>query len=410
MRNRIMKKQLLVCLICLVVAAAMCLAVSLTADPPPAPTVSPNGDSSTPSANSTSPSHTGSTGSPTSYTVRMYVCGREDAAAYRALALQYTKWAGIPCEILTGDLAVLMESDTPPTVFCLHSQADAQQWQNHLYDLSDTTILEQLYDPGFALSMDGKPVALAVDVTAYGIVYNAALLARVGYTRDDITDLSSLRQKVEAVTAEGKGQGFSAFCTPDFTSTQFTALLAGSSEDPDHIRALLDLISQNDTAGTNALESFTAGKTVFYIGGAWEYEAFSQLGFNNLDILPFYTDDSGSWPCICSHYWSVNSLADREEIAISLDFLYWLVTAGTNGTVPVDTLGYFAPFAQATAGDDVFMRLLLRKHLAAEPVAVSWSIAGGMTQNDLSDLSLALEGYMAAPSDETWSAVAELLP
>lgn len=396
-----MKKRLIILLICLVVSATMCLLASVE---PKAPGPKPT------NPNLTFPSRPTHTQAPVAdLTIKLYVCDREDTALYEALAQQYTQTTGVGCQIVTGDLEALLNSDDVPTIFCLHSQETAQQWQDFLYDLTDSGLVEKLYSDSFALKSEGRPVALAMDVTGYGIVYNAALLARAGYTRSDMVDLMTFRQVVEELTALKKSNGFSAFSRPDFSNTDFAALMAGSSRKPEHIRTTLDLIAANGTAG-NALEQFVAGKTVFYVGGAWEYETISQLGFNNLDLLPFYSDDGGSIPCVCSHYWAVNAYAHPEDIDISLEFLHWLVTAGEDGSTPVDALELFAPFDDATYGENVFLRLLLRKRIAVEPVTVSWSIAGGMTQKDLNMLSIALESYLSSPDDETWKAVTMLLP
>ena len=405
-----MKKHLIVFLICLAISAAMCLTVSRPAGSPPLlpilgnttathsqPSILPTGSDST------------STGPLPIAPIRLYICQREDAASYEALADQYFRQTGTPCQVVTGDLEDWMESDTPPTIFCLHSQADAARWQGALYDLSGSDALAQLYHPNFALTLDGKPVALAMDVTAYGIVYNAALLAQVGYTREDILDLSDFCQKVEAVTAEKIRLGFSAFTAPDMTNTRLAALLANGIQDPAALRTLLDLMRANQSKG-NALSQFNTGKTVFYIAGAWEYAEFSQQGFHNLDFLPFFTGTDSRFPCISSFYWAIHSQAGEDLIAMALDFLYWTVTAGDDGAVPVDSLGIFAPFRSATGGPDVFHRLLLRKHLANANVILSWSLTAGMNPSALDTLTKAMNTYLSNPIDENWLLIEQILP
>lgn len=400
-----MKKRLIVLLICLVVSAAMCLLVSL--QPHSSGPEDTEGSPTLPSRPDQTHTHTQIP--VPNHTVRLYICDREDPVVYEALAQRYTALTGIDCEILTGDLDALLDGEGAPTIFCLHSQEAFQQWQSFFYDLTDAAVLDKLYSDSFALKVEGRPVALAMDVTGYGIVYNAALLARAGYTRSDMTDLETFRQVLEAITASQKALGFAAFSTPSFSNTDFIALLVGSSQNPDHIRATLDMILANDAAG-DALDRFVEEKTVFFPIGAWDYETFSQIGFHNLDMLPFYSVDGAAIPCICGHYWAVNGYANPEDIALTLDFLQWVVTAGEDGIAPVDSLGIVSPFEDAAYGADVFTRLLLRKYIATEPVTISWSIAHGMTKKELNNLSIILEVYIANPSDDTWKAVVKLLP
>ena len=396
-----MKKRLIILLICLAVSAAMCLCVSLIAP----------GEGSQQGQHGTKPTLNilpGSTSSGDTPVVRLYVCGNEDPAPYETLAQQYTQQTGVECTILTGDLNALLSGDTPPTIFCMHSQEEAQQWKSQLCDLSGTDVLSQLYSDRFALYIDGTPVGLAMDVTGYGVIYNASLLARAGYTRSDITDFSSFRQVVEAITAARYSLGFSAFAAPDFSSTEYVSMLMGVGGQDSDIRAFLDLTLDNNTTG-DPLTLFTGGKTVFYVGGAWEYEDLAQVGFHNLDLLPFFTADGAAIPCVCSCYWGVNVGVGEENAQYSLDFLAWLVTAGENGT-PVDILDGFAPFRDATGGNSLFMRLLLRKYLATEPVTVRWSLTEGLSASQLRLLTAAFEDYAAEAGDEAWQQIQFLLP
>lgn len=414
-----MKKQLLVLLICLAVAAALCLSVSLpggfTQKTQSSGSNSGTSLSGSTGSTATSPGTTG-TGTGPIHTidpdnppeVRLYVCGREDADACQALAEQYAAFTGASCRILSGDLETLMASETPPTIFCLHSQAQAEQWQTHLYDLSGQSVLDQLYSPDFALTINDKPSALAMDVTAYGIIYNAELLSKAGYTRVDFTDFSSFSQKVDAVTEKTNSLGCHPFCTPDWTDRNLVSLLVGSTEDPQQLRQLIDEILTNDTPLNDPVAGFTGGKIAFYIGGAWEYEQLAPLGFNKLDILPFFTDDGGSLPCICDTYWAVNSQSSAQDIAFSLDFLLWMVSAQEGGAALVDSLGFIAPFQGADAGD-LFTRRLIRKYISTEPITVRWEIAPGLTEARLAELMPLLQSYAANPTDENWFAVAQLL-
>lgn len=396
-----MKQRFLIFGICLLVAAIMCLTVSWPGSGssghlPPLPSTGP-----------TTPSNTGPT-PPTDGAVRLHITDTQKLDIYEQLAQQYTGETGIPVTIITGTLEEVMDGKTAPTIFCVTDSASLSKWQDRLLDLTDTAILSQLCNSNFALTANGVPVGVAMDVSGYGLVYNAALLAQVAYTRSDLSDFTVLTTVVEHITGKTASLGFGAFCSPDFGDRDFVAQLCGISTDPRQLRSFCDLYIRNDTSSGTPLDSFLSGKTAFYVGGSWENDRLAALGFNNLDLLPLYTADGGTLQCICSHYWCVNAQSTPQEIAASLDFLYWLVTAPESGPAPVDSLGYLAPFADATVTGNSFLRLL-RKYIATEPVTVRWALTGAASEQALSLLSNALQNYAANPTDDNWATVSILL-
>ncbi len=395
-----MKKQWLILLGCFLLAMVMCLTVSWpeTQHESTVPSVSTR-----PATGSTSGTDGQDPGE-----VRLYLCHWEDREAFEDLAQQFTELTGVPCRILTGDLAVLMASDTKPTIFGIHSREEAEQWEGSMLDLSGSPVLEQLYADAFALYMDEKPVSLAMDVTGYGLIYNASLLAQAGYTRTDITDYSSLRAVVEYITMDYSVLGFQAFGAADAGNNALAAYLAGISKDPAQIREFFDLYRNNAIHGGDSLARFAEGQTVFYVGGIWEYDGIADLGSHNLDIMPLYTAVGGSFHCVCDTYWSINAQVSQADIQASLDFVNWMVTAREDGSVAVDSLGWLAPFADATGSDNALERLF-RKYIATEAVTVRWSVSENMTEQALSQLAAAIAAYAVEGSDEAWAAVEALL-
>lgn len=401
-----MKRQWIILLGSVLLAIAICLA-ACGGDPTTAP--STTGTTGRPNGSSTNPTNSSSQGTlGEDAAVRLFVCGREDRAILETLAARYQAQSGISCQIVTGDLENMMESEDVPTIFCIHSQTDAQKWADRMLDLTGSAVLEALLSQAFALKLNEKSVAVAMEVECYGLIYNAALLAQAGYTRSDITDLASLQAIAGYITGDRKMLGFDAFCQADWRDTVLTQYLAGLSADPAEIRSFFDLYISNATAKGNPLEQFVAGEVVFYVGGLWEYDQIAALGLNNLDVLPLYTADGGGFHCTSDFYWCVNSAAPDTQVAASLDFLRWLVTAGEDGTAPADSLNMMLPFADTDGARTAFDRLL-RKYLAEETVYVRWEIAEGLTAEELSDLALALSQYGENATEENWAAVVSLL-
>lgn len=405
-----MKRQWIYLIGGVLLAVAICLAVFLPKEPGPStdPTGS-TGSTGLPHGSSTNPTNSsGQVILGEDAAVRLFVCGREDHAALEALAAQYQAQSGISCQIVTGNLENMMESEEMPTIFCIHSQTEAEKWADRMLDLTGSAVLEALLSQAFALKLNEKPVAVAMEVECYGLIYNAALLAQAGYTRSDITDLASLQAIAGYITGDRKMLGFDAFCQADWSDTVLTRYLAGISADPAEIRSFFDLYISNSTAKGNPLEQFVAGEVVFYVGGLWEYDQIAALGLNNLDVLPLYTAAGGGFHCTSDFYWCVNSAAPDAQVAASLDFLRWLVTAGEDGAAPADSLNTLLPFADTDGARTAFDRLL-RKYLAEETVYVRWEIAEDLTAEALSNLTLALSEYAENATEENWAVVVSLL-
>lgn len=393
-RMTIMKKAWIILAICTVLALGLCLLVSwpdAQGDPVVTlPTIRPH----------TRPTDTtGTTAPEVPGEVRLYVGGEAEQEAYPLLAQRYTQELGVA--------VTLVEDAAEATVFVVRSQEELAQWQGKLQDLTGAAVLEQLCNPAFALTQDGVPVGVALDVTGYGLIYNKDLLAQVGFTRTDITDFTSLKVAVELSYTERFRLGFYPFGDMDLDGSAFAQLLAGMGEDPAQLRSFVDLYLQNDTPTNPGKELFAAGKVIFYAGGIWEFADLAAVGSHKLDMLPLYTPGGGGIHCISKAYICVNSQAKQQDLEASLAFLDWLVTA-QDGVAPVDSLGVLAPFRDANYAADVYHRIL-RGYLATDPVLVRWEIAPGFDEEKLQNLTDALNTYCAAPNNDNWAAVEALL-
>ena len=395
-----MKHRLIILILCFLVAATMCLTVSLLTRYQTG-VGGILGSGSKPSLSLPD----GGTGDQGPGQVRWYICHREDRAACEALAQRYQAETGVTVNVISG--ALQTQGQETATLFCVHNAETAAQLQGSMLDLSDSGALAALYSPDFALMADGKPVGLAMNVEGYGLLYHAGLLASAGFTRGDIQNFASLQADTQHITLDKSMLGFAAFCAPDSSDVTQAAYLLGIGQDAALLREYLKLYTENTTVTGTALEQFAAGKAVFCLGGTEDYGAISQMGIHNLDILPIFTPDGGSFHFTCDTYWSVHANARPVDRQVSLDFLQWMVTADSEGVAPVDALGWFSPFTDAAAAKDPFQKLL-RKYMAVEPVTVRWEIAP-VSSEKLTDWTQALAAYLAAPSDKTWSAVEAVL-
>lgn len=360
---------------------------------------------------STAPSYNPAVGQ-----VRIFTCSRELERAFGTLAAQYEKETGIHVSVrfaadhqqgLEEAMAAGQAVENTPTLFCLHSRRDVEAWQESLYDLAGSQVVENLVNEAFALTLGDRKVAVAAHIQGCGLVYNAGLLARSGFTRSDITGFDQLQQVSQYITQQD--MGFSAFAVPDWTAAEHrgvACLFSGIGQTTEDRRAFWDLYIQNGYGEARGQAAFLAGDSVFCLGGTWEYEALQALGSTSLDILPAFTPSGGSLRYIVELGWGVNASAPKMDIQRTLEFLSWMTKAGSQTPAPVDTLGLFAPFADAVSYENALEKKL-RAYLTEEAVSVSWRCCE-LEDEALQALSDALEAYTLEPDQEKWDAVAGL--
>lgn len=341
------------------------------------------------------------------------------------LAQAYTDLTGIHVTILNSGssdcamaLSQVLQQEIAPTIFCLHDAHSLEQFRSYCLDLQGDPLLEQLCRDIFVLSDAEGVWGVANNIESYGLIYNASLLARTGYTGSDITDYAALTNIAQFITKNANALGISAFTSPDLASTDhgsLLCLLAGLQASDSDLRSFWDLYTDNDLAGSGGIQDFLDQKSVFYLGGTWDYEELSpltELVENNLQMLPVYTSTDGENLGLyhsCTAYWCVNQQARPVDIAASLDFLRWLVTASEGSTAPVDSLGLLAPYKDAAYAANP-LEDVVRAYLAENLHSVDWNNCDSLTPDQLAALGKALEAYAADPGDDTWAAVEQLWP
>lgn len=351
--------------------------------------------------------------------VKILNCNPDLQEVYTKLAGDFEKETGIHADIVTvaagtceETLGELLRQDGAPTVFCLHSQGAANRFREYLYDLTGSQVAEQLCSPKFALNMDGGMLAIPTKIEGFGLIYNASLLARSGYTRSDIQDFSTLQAVSQYITEH---QSFATFSPPDFTDPAhdgLACLLTGTLQDEKHLKSFWDLYIANAPNKGIALDTFLEEKSVFYVGSTSDYQDVAGIGSNNLDILPAYYDGGGSLQCMSEHYLAVNARASHSDIQASLQFLFWLVTKTENSPAPIDQLKMLTPFKDAVYASNALEKLL-RKYIndpnELKNITVSWKPCSVTSDQFLQTLSVALDDYTRTPDDAHWEAVAALL-
>ena len=351
----------------------------------------------------------------------------EAEEAWQALAKTYTEQTGVPVKVVTaasGEYETMlvseMDKDAAPTLFQCN-EGGVATWGDFCYDLSDSTVYNELASKDYALkNADGEVISIAYCLETYGIIVNKALLEQAGHSLDEITDFDSLKAVADDIHARADELGFDAFTSAGLdgsSSWRFSGHLSnmplfyefrddGVSSKPatikgtylDNYKKVWDLyITDSATTGAALLTAtgdqaeaeFGEGKAVFYQNGTWEYSnltAADKFAMNpdDLTMIPIYCGVEGEEKAgLCTgteNYWSVNKNAKEEDIKATLDFLYWVVTSEEGTTMMAEQFGA-CPFNSSKAPSNPFSALA-NEYVANGCYPVTWAFNYTPAVND----------------------------
>lgn len=379
----------------------------------------------------------------------------EQDVQWQELAELYTEETGVPVTVKTaasGQYETTLKSEMAkseaPTLFQVNGPVGLASWTDYCLDLDDADVMKTLTDDSYALKgEDGKTKGVAYVIESYGLIYNKSLLDQAGYSEADITNFDSLKKVVEDITARKDELGFSAFTSAGMDSSsdwRFKTHLANlpiyyeykekgiDNTDAieglylDNYRQIWDLYINNATCEPGVLSTKTAddataefvtGQAVFYQNGTWEYANISEVGDDNLGLLPIYIgvegeEDQG----ICTgseNYWCVNKNASEDNIQATLDFINWCVTSdtgtkamcGADGAMPSGEagMGFVIPFEGNQPSENVLNQIA--DEVNSEKTPVSWNFSTMPSEEWKNGVGSALTTYAADQTDGNWDGV-----
>ncbi|MDO4966405.1 MAG: ABC transporter substrate-binding protein, partial [Lachnospiraceae bacterium] len=363
----------------------------------------------------------------------------EQDEQWQALAKSYTTQTGVPVTVVTAasgtyeeTLTAEIAKDEAPTLFQVNGPVGLANWKDYCYDLSGSDIYGNLTSDSFALK-DGDSVAgIAYVIESYGIITNAELLEKAGYTVDDIQSFADLKKVAEDITARKDELGFAAFTSTGMDGSsdwRFKTHLAnlpiyfeyqadGISDTQaikgsylDNYKQIFDLYINNSTCdpkelasktGDDAENEFAEGKAVFFQNGSWEYGNLTGKGMTDdqLKMIPIYVgagDEANQGLCTgTENFWCVNSEASDEDIAATLDFINWCVSSD-EGTQAMSDMGFTIPFKNAKENPNVFVQADAAL-TAAGKTPVSWNFTTMPSEEWKNGVGSALTSYAAGGS------------
>ena len=372
----------------------------------------------------------------------------EQDEAWQNLAKAYTEETGVEVTVLTAasgtyeeTLMAEMGKTEAPTLFQVNGPVGLANWKDYCYDLADSEIYSHLTSDGFALTEDGAVYGIAYVIESYGIIANKTLLAKAGYSVEDIKSFADLKKVAEDITARSDELGFSAFSSAGMDPSsdwRFKTHLAnlpiyfeyqadgiGTTNKIkgtylDNYRDIWDLYINNSTCapaelsaktGDDSRNEFLNGEAVFFQNGSWEYGSLSAVySDDDLAMIPIYIgvgDEANQGLCTgTENYWCVNKDADQADIDATLAFINWCVTSEEGTAAMANDMGFVIPFDTAVESPNLFVKQDVA-YTAAGKTPVSWNFPTMPSEEWKNMVGSALTAYAADPTDDNWAVVVE---
>jgi len=372
----------------------------------------------------------------------------EQDAQWQALAKSYTEQTGVEVTVVTAaggeyetTLQAEIEKEDAPTLFQVNGPVGLSNWRDYCYDLSGSDLYKELTSESFALKEGDEVLGVAYVIESYGIITNKTLLAKAGYSVDDIKSFADLKKVAEDITDRSAELGFSAFSSAGMDGSsdwRFKTHLAnlpiyfeyqadgiGTTDAIkgtylDNYRAIFDLYINNSTCapaelsaktGDDSRNEFLQGKAVFFQNGSWEYSSLTAEGAytdDDLAMIPIYIgagDEEKQGLCTgTENYWCVNKDASEEDIQATLDFLKWVVTSEEGTESMASDMGFVIPFKNAVESANLFVKQD-NAYTAAGKTPVSWNFPTMPSETWKNGVGSALTAYAANQTDANWDAV-----
>ena len=370
----------------------------------------------------------------------------EQDEAWQNLAKAYTEETSVPVTVVTAasgtyeqTLMSEIAKSNPPTLFQVNGPVGLANWKDYCYDLTGSDVLGQLTSEDFALKDGDATLGIAYVIESYGIITNKTLLAKAGYSVDDIKSFADLKKVAEDITARKDELGFAAFSSTGMDGSsdwRFKTHLAnlpiyfeyqadgiGTTDAIkgtylDNYKAIFDLYINNSTCdpavlsgktGDDSRNEFLAGEAVFFQNGSWEYGNLvgdGKFSDDDLQMIPIYIgvgDEANQGLCTgTENYWCVNNSASAENIQATLDFMNWCVTSETGTKAMANDMGFVIPFKGAQESPNLFVKQDAA-YTAEGKTPVSWNFPTMPSENWKNEVGNALTAYAAGTG--TWDAV-----
>lgn len=371
----------------------------------------------------------------------------ETDAVWQKLAEMYSKKTGVEVTINSpaiGEYNSVLEAELnsgkQPTIFTINNVETAQNLDEYIYDMKDTSVYKHLTDKILVIENNGKVAGVANSYECYGIIYNKAILndycsmdGAVIKSAEDIknfdvlfevaNDINNRKEELNDEFGYDITGAFASSALDSSSSLRFTKQLAslplyyefrddgcdmllGEPEIDgkylEQFKRVWDMylstsgmdIKRITSDILDARTEFGTQEAVFYQNGDGEYKELTNPGHGyfvaeeDLGMMPIYfgVDDVNQGLCVgTENYWAINSKAEKKNIDDSLAFLEWAITSDEGRLAISEEMGIAAPFDTFTgqyATTNAFV-LDANRYMTEGKKSVAWS-------------------YLATPNAESW--------
>lgn len=227
-------------------------------------------------------------------------------------------------------LVSLMHSEEIPTAFSVDGQYELSYWQDSIQPISENWLYdasEVITDP---IKLNGEFLAVPVELSASGIIYNANLLDNFGVDYSNIGSLSELQEIITQIQENMNDTTLStAVCQyGDFEDIIISGL---DPENPDtleikeEILDIIELCGKNQSETTD-IEMLANLKAAIYIGSSdiiKEVYTLNEDIAKALKIAPIERGGKSRY-IVDASYLAINSQASNSQKDTLMDFFYWL--------------------------------------------------------------------------------------
>ncbi|SEA83120.1 raffinose/stachyose/melibiose transport system substrate-binding protein [Pseudobutyrivibrio sp. ACV-2] len=394
-------------------------------------------------------------------TIRLVNGKIEVDSQLKKLAEMYEKETGTHVEIesmgggidIQGELKAYYQSDNMPDIFVCGGEADFNNWDGLLQDMSDQ---KWVSDTDAAFTNSDGTVGFPYTTEAIGLAYNADILEKAGVDPASITGPESMAKAFETIDSKKDELGLTAvigyFAEPvnlywstgnhlfgtyldeglDRDDTTYIDMLNdGGKLDDKRFAAFADMAELFNkysdqsllVSGTydQQILNFASGKYAFVTQGSWigatitgdDADAYKEAGSFKCGMIPYAFEEgidtiltnSPSW-------WAVykdGNVAEAEA------FLQWMSEADAQ-EVLVKEAGFISPYKSCTVvADDPFAQTITDYTSAGKTSAWHWlGMTDGYAQNyvgqvfaDFASGSLDKDGFIKTFKQVTEAAYAQ---
>lgn len=260
----------------------------------------------------------------------------------------------------TAALQSKFSSGDEPDIFMLGGLADAQTWEDKLYDLGETDLAKNAIEGTLeGATLNDTVLGVPMNIEGYGWLVNTEVFEKAGIDTASIQSFADFENAVETIDSKKTELGLdgvfafsggetwvssqysSNFVAPEFNNSLNETYEAKELEltYADQMKQYTDLAIEYNAEplesmdySTSVEELFASEKVAIVHQGNWIVPTLNSLdetiAQEKLSIIPMFVEDETEGKIVAgpAWYWSVNKDKDQEAIDASIEFLTWMYT------------------------------------------------------------------------------------